>query len=113
MRTHIKLLSKILFISILSTRGGGSANTEEIIILHPNQSTPTESSNSGESEGQVMIVDDESAKNIVQIAVGSPDHTTLVAAVQVADLVNVLTNNSPLTVFTPTNAAFAALPKVL
>lgn len=60
--------------------------------------------------GQAMIVDDVSAKNIVQIAVGSPDHTTLVAAVQAADLVNVLANNGPLTVFAPTNEAFAALP---
>lgn len=60
--------------------------------------------------GQAMIVDDVSAKNIVQIAVGSPDHSTLVAAVQAADLVNVLANNGPLTVFAPTNAAFAALP---
>jgi uncharacterized surface protein with fasciclin (FAS1) repeats len=61
--------------------------------------------------GQAMIDDDMSAKNIVQVAIGSPDHTTLVAAIQAADLVNVLANNGPFTVFAPTNAAFAALPE--
>ena len=61
--------------------------------------------------GQASVVDDESANNIVQIAVGSPDHTTLVAAVQAAGLVDVLANNGPLTVCAPTNEAFAQLPE--
>ena len=61
--------------------------------------------------GQASIDDDVSAKNIVQIAVGSPDHTTLVAAVQAAGLVDVLANNGPLTVFAPTNEAFDQLPE--
>jgi uncharacterized surface protein with fasciclin (FAS1) repeats len=61
--------------------------------------------------GQAMIEDNVSAKNIVQVAAGSTDHTTLVAAVQAAGLVNVLANNGPFTVFAPTNAAFAALPE--
>ncbi len=60
--------------------------------------------------GQSTVVDDESAKNVVQVAVSSPDHTTLVAAVQAADLVNALSNAGPFTVFAPTNAAFDALP---
>jgi uncharacterized surface protein with fasciclin (FAS1) repeats len=60
--------------------------------------------------GQASVSDDESAKNIVQVAVGSPDHTTLVAACQAAGLVDVLANNGPFTVFAPTNAAFEALP---
>jgi uncharacterized surface protein with fasciclin (FAS1) repeats len=61
--------------------------------------------------GQAMINDDDSEKNIVQVAASSADHTTLVAAVQAAGLVNVLANNGPLTVFAPTNEAFAALPE--
>ncbi len=61
-------------------------------------------------KGQASVADDVSAKNIVQIAAGSEDHTTLVAAVQAAGLVDVLANNGPLTVFAPTNAAFEALP---
>jgi len=61
--------------------------------------------------GQAYVVDDVSAMNIVQIAASSDDHTTLVAAVEAAGLVNVLANNGPLTVFAPTNEAFEKLPE--
>ena len=50
------------------------------------------------------------SKTIVENAVNSKDHTTLVAAVKAADLVDVLSSEGPFTVFAPTNAAFAALP---
>jgi uncharacterized surface protein with fasciclin (FAS1) repeats len=50
-------------------------------------------------------------KNIVENAVNSKDHTTLVAAVKAADLVDVLSSEGPFTVFAPTNAAFDNLPK--
>ncbi|AGB42922.1 fasciclin domain-containing protein [Mesorhizobium sp. CO1-1-7] len=49
-------------------------------------------------------------KNIVQNAVKSKDHTTLVAAVKAAGLVDTLQSAGPFTVFAPTNEAFAALP---
>lgn len=49
-------------------------------------------------------------KNIVQNAVNSKDHTTLVAAVKAADLVDTLSSPGPFTVFAPTNAAFGKLP---
>lgn len=49
-------------------------------------------------------------KTIVDVAVGSSDHTTLVAAVKAADLVATLQSAGPFTVFAPTNAAFAKLP---
>ncbi len=49
-------------------------------------------------------------KNIVQNAVNSKDHTTLVAAVKAADLVDTLQGKGPFTVFAPVNAAFEALP---
>lgn len=48
--------------------------------------------------------------DIVDIAAGSPDFSTLVAAVQAAGLVDTLKGPGPFTVFAPTNAAFAALP---
>ncbi|MEO7655344.1 MAG: fasciclin domain-containing protein, partial [Sphingomicrobium sp.] len=51
-----------------------------------------------------------STRNIVENAVNSNDHTTLVAAVQAAGLVNTLAGSGPFTVFAPTNAAFAKLP---
>ncbi len=50
------------------------------------------------------------SKNIVENAVNSKDHTTLVAAVTAADLVGVLQSEGPFTVFAPTNAAFEKLP---
>ena len=49
-------------------------------------------------------------KNIVENAVNSKDHTTLVAAVKAAGLVETLSGAGPFTVFAPTNAAFAKLP---
>jgi len=50
------------------------------------------------------------SKNIVQNAVNSKDHTTLVAAVKAAGLVGTLESKGPFTVFAPTNAAFGKLP---
>ena len=51
-----------------------------------------------------------STKNIVENALNSKDHTTLVAAVKAADLVDTLSSKGPFTVFAPTNEAFAKLP---
>lgn len=50
------------------------------------------------------------SKNIIENAVNSNDHTTLVAAVKAAGLVETLSGEGPFTVFAPVNAAFAALP---
>ena len=80
------------------------------------QTTSTSSGGAGieakqQLGGQSTVQDDVSQKNIVQTAVGSPDHTTLVAAVKAAELVDVLSNAGPFTVFAPTNAAFDKLPK--
>src|SRR5882762_7647486 len=50
------------------------------------------------------------SKNIIQNAVNSKDHTTLVAAVKAAGLVDTLQGSGPFTVFAPTNTAFAKLP---
>ncbi len=60
--------------------------------------------------GQSTVSDTESAPNVVQVAVGSADHTTLVAAVKAGELVDALSNAGPFTVFAPTNAAFEKLP---
>jgi uncharacterized surface protein with fasciclin (FAS1) repeats len=51
------------------------------------------------------------SKNIIQNVVNSADHTTLVAAIKSAGLASMLEGNGPYTVFAPTNAAFAKLPK--
>ena len=59
----------------------------------------------------VAPVEVEAPKTVVDIAVGSADHTTLVAAVTAAGLVETLSGTGPFTIFAPTNAAFDALPK--
>ena len=70
-----------------------------------------EQTSNTETVGQSSVKDDLSNPNVVQIAVGSKDHTTLVAAVKAAKLVDVLSNVGPFTVFAPVNSAFDALPK--
>jgi len=61
--------------------------------------------------GQSGVVDAESKPTVVQIAVGSKDHSTLVAALKAADYVDPLATVGPFTVFAPINEAFDALPK--
>lgn len=63
------------------------------------------------NKGQAFIEDDESTPTVLSIAINSPDHSTLVAAVQAAELENALVNAGPLMVFAPTNEAFDALPE--
>ncbi len=60
--------------------------------------------------GQSAVQDSVSQPDVVKVAVGSKDHTTLVAALKAADLVNALANAGPFTVFAPVNAAFDKLP---
>ena len=74
------------------------------------ETTTTQQEPEQKTAGQSGVKDDVSQKNVVQIAIGSKDHTTLVAAVKAADLVDVLSNTGPFTVFAPTNAAFDKLP---
>lgn len=71
--------------------------------------SPAETANT-QAVGQSGVKDDVSNPNVVQVAVGSADHTTLVAAVKAAGLVDALSNAGPFTVFAPTNAAFDKLP---
>ncbi|MBL7703624.1 MAG: fasciclin domain-containing protein [Ferruginibacter sp.] len=81
-------------------------NTEQ----SASSATTTTASDNTAPSGQSGVKDDASAKNVVQTAVGSKDHTTLVAAVKAAELVDALSNAGPFTVFAPTNAAFDKLP---
>jgi uncharacterized surface protein with fasciclin (FAS1) repeats len=84
----------------------GSNNTET------GTTTETETEDATQvAAGQSGVKDDESQKDVVKVAAGSADHTTLVAAVKQAELVDALSNAGPFTVFAPTNAAFNALPK--
>jgi uncharacterized surface protein with fasciclin (FAS1) repeats len=72
----------------------------------------TESTSAAEAPGagQSAVKDETSEPDVVRVAVGSPDHTTLVAALKAAEYVDALSNAGPFTVFAPTDAAFAKLP---
>jgi len=63
------------------------------------------------SLGQADVFDKTSDPNILQIAIRSKDHTTLVEAVKAAQIEHILVNAGPLTVFAPINTAFDALPE--
>ena len=102
MKTNLKFLLSIFFVILLvgckneakqDTTKAASADTEE------------------PRTGQAFVTDDESEPSVLHIAIGSKDHSTLVAAVQAAKLENALVNAGPLMVFAPTNDAFAALPE--
>ena len=85
-----------------------------LIFSACNSSTESATTATGDaavkSGGQEAVSDDVSQKDVVKIAVGSKDHTTLVAALKQADYVNDLSNAGPFTVFAPTNEAFNKLP---
>jgi len=90
------ILSSLTFFSCNSgTTGSNESNKSQ-------EEAPT--------TGSSGVKDDVSNPNVVQIAVGSKDHTTLVTAVTTAELVDVLSTTGPFTVFAPTNAAFDLLP---
>jgi Secreted and surface protein containing fasciclin-like repeats len=75
------------------------------------QSPSSATENASQGGGQSAVQDDESVKDVVKVAVNSADHTTLVAALKQAELIDALSNAGPFTVFAPTNAAFDKLPK--
>ena len=90
--------------SLIFAEGCVSASSEENV---PETTTATASADGG---GQSAVADDMSQKNVVQVAIASKDHSTLVKAVQQAELVDALSNAGPFTVFAPVNAAFDQLP---
>lgn len=99
MKKSIKLLLLATFVTFV-----GCKKTDETTATAPTDETTTQ------APGQEGVKDDTSNPNIVQVAVGSKDHSTLVAAVKAAGLVTSLSNAGPFTVFAPTNAAFDKLP---
>lgn len=74
------------------------------------EKTSNTSETSEIKSGQSAVEDNESMKDVVKVAIGSKDHTTLVAAIKQAELVDALSNAGPFTVFAPTNEAFSKLP---
>lgn len=99
MKKSVQLLLLISFFATFSCKQNSEAQSQE-----------TTENTSAPGAGQSAVKDESSRPNIVQTASGSKDHTTLVAAVKAAGLVDVLSNAGPFTVFAPTNAAFDKLP---
>jgi uncharacterized surface protein with fasciclin (FAS1) repeats len=100
-KLKITMAASILLFTVACNNGEQSNSTTTTAATTTDNAAPT---------GQSGVKDDASAKNVVQVAVGSKDHTTLVAAVKAAELVDALSNAGPFTVFAPTNAAFDKLP---
>ncbi len=97
-----KIFAYMLVVVSLSLFACGNKKDKEAGGTTTNENTTT--------GGQEAVQDDVSQKDVVKVAVGSKDHTTLVAALKQADLVTALSNAGPFTVFAPTNAAFDKLP---
>ena len=102
MSKRIALLSAAAF--------GALALTANVIAPVNAQDKMMKSEMSGENTVMVGGAPMYPSKNIVENAVNSKDHTTLVAAVKAAGLVETLSGKGPFTVFAPTNAAFGKLP---
>lgn len=101
MKLSIKFLTVVALPFMISCNQGESEGNK-------NASENTEAVS---TEQGSMQADPGSSKDVVNVALNSPDHTTLVAALKQAELVASLSNVGPFTVFAPTNAAFDKLPK--
>lgn len=101
----IKVMKKIFSILLLSST---------LFLCNCNNNKTVETGGTTDAAvpagGQENVKDDVSNPDVVKVAVGSKDHTTLVAALKQAELVTALANAGPFTVFAPTNAAFDKLP---
>ncbi len=90
-------------------QSNGVIHVVDTVLLPATEAAPAEGAMEGSNPmvgGAPMLA----TKDIIDNAVNSADHTTLVAAVQAADLVETLKGEGPFTVFAPVNAAFEALP---
>lgn len=106
MKALLKLAFVLLsFLAVISCKNNTTNETDNAKVDSPSENASTE------VQGQAFLKDDEATPNVLDIAIGSPDHTTLVAAVQAASLENALVNAGPLMVFAPTNEAFNKLPE--
>jgi uncharacterized surface protein with fasciclin (FAS1) repeats len=98
MRKMLLATSMVCF-SVLMSCQTNTKKTDETTIIEKTDSTIQSSMN------DVMP-----QRNVVQVAIDSKDHTTLVTALKAADLVDALSKDGPFTVFAPTNEAFNKLP---
>lgn len=101
MKTLFKFLTMavlVLFYSNCKNETKAEQSTQNVEVTSDTKKT-----------GQAFIEDKSDTPNALRLAMDSPDHTTLVAAVQAAEVENALVNVGPLTVFAPTNGAFGKI----
>lgn len=101
------MVAAILATTITACNNNKSAEEQTDSMAMDSMAMEGDMAEEGVMVGGAMMVP---SKNIVENALGSSDHTTLVAAVKAAGLVETLSGEGPFTVFAPTNAAFDALP---
>ncbi|QED37341.1 fasciclin domain-containing protein [Antarcticibacterium arcticum] len=107
MKTKPLLFAFLMFTGTLIFVGCKEKSLDDAPATTSSQTETTETSS---NRGQAFIEDENSEANALRTAINSPDHSTLVAAVQAAGVENALVNVGPLSVFAPTNAAFEKLP---
>ncbi|MES2617368.1 MAG: fasciclin domain-containing protein [Bacteroidota bacterium] len=110
MKRHILTFAAIAAITSFTSCSNNAVSNEQAVkdsIANAVQSMPEQAKEEGVMVGGALMVP---SKNIVENALGSAEHTTLVAAVKAGELVEVLSGPGPFTVFAPTNDAFNALP---
>ncbi|QOR74065.1 fasciclin domain-containing protein [Cruoricaptor ignavus] len=100
-------MRKSIFILAVASMAVFSCKKNETVTSADSSATATEAPT---SHGQEGVQDTDSAPDIVKLAAGNQDLSTLVKAVQAAGLTTSLSNAGPFTVFAPTNAAFDKLP---
>lgn len=107
-KQFLSLAMAVAFVATLTACGSSKTDSAETDTTMADTSmVDTTMVEGGVEVGGAMMVP---SKNIVENALGSNDHTTLVAAVKQAGLVETLSGPGPFTVFAPTNAAFSAIP---
>lgn len=106
MRTIRSILFSISLAGLLFSTSCKEESDNKVVSV-PQEEGVSAASN----KGQAYIADESETPNALRIAVESKDHTTLVAAVEAAEVQNALVNVGPLTVFAPTNEAFDKLPE--
>lgn len=97
----VRRIPTLLLAALVATCGGEVASDQ----------ARTQEGGPPSNRGQAFIDDSSAEPHILNIALASEDHGTLVAAVQAAEMENVLVGAGPLTVFAPTDEAFEALPE--
>ena len=108
-KQFLSFASAAILVACMAACGSAdnSGSTEDSTATDTSMVMTDTATEEGVMVGGAMMVP---SKNIVENAMGSSEHTTLVAAVKAADLVKTLSGAGPFTVFAPTNAAFDKLP---